>query len=456
MKRLQWMTLVLVLVILFCSGCQSAAEQSTTAAAVVTAESGSELVTAVSPVGETDIVNEKTRAFLDLAHERYEPGKTTFTVKDDDELNTYATSVRFTWEVGNGAAVEKTMVQYGEDPAFADFREASPKRSDARSVTASNLKTGATYYWRVALTLEGGETVYSSVASFETKPGPRVLSVADVKNIRDLGGWMTLDGEVIPCGRIYRSANLDHPEEDAQKCLLEELGIKTELDFRDPDKDAINPVLTSSLNYINISIPSYAGFLKDRFNGAKVLRVFTKPENYPIDFHCAGGADRAGTVSFLLNALCGVDEIDLVCDYELTAARFRNGAKDSSYTYFKFPEFIEAFYLRPGDTMREKARYFCMNECGLSEMEVANIVAIRMTDHGVYVDPPQKAIAAKGGQITAGIDLRASGSVRSVTDQDGASLPFSFEDGVLTVTVSGAGTGTVTFDDGGTLPIQWA
>ena len=35
-------------------------------------------------------------------------------------------------------------------------------------------------------------------------------------------------------------------------------------------------------------------------------------------FHCAGGADRTGTLAFLIEALVGVSENDLSKDYELT------------------------------------------------------------------------------------------------------------------------------------------
>ena len=37
-----------------------------------------------------------------------------------------------------------------------------------------------------------------------------------------------------------------------------------------------------------------------------------------IFFHCFGGADRTGTVAFLVEALLGVSESDMSKDYELT------------------------------------------------------------------------------------------------------------------------------------------
>ena len=406
------------------------------------------LITAISPVGEIDVVDEKVRAFLELAHQKYVPGDTSFSVKTDDTLGYLPNSATFRWEVADGAKVKRAAVQYSEDASFADYLE-----SDAEVVY--NLKTGTTYFWRVAATLESGETVFSETCSFKTKIGPRVLAISEVRTARDTGGWLTENGLVVPQGRAIRTSSLDHPDAVGKRFLLKEFGARTDLDLRNAEKDKMKPIFTAVLNYYNIpGAPGYSNFFEKTDVIAEIMRVFTKPENYPIAYHCAEGADRTGLVTFLLNALCGVGEIDLVCDYELNAGRFRDGSHNPERT-FRFPLFISTFLAHPGATPREKAHGFLARECGMSEMELANLVALRMENHGVYAKPPKEALIVYDGTISAKINLRDSTAVTSAMDESGAALPFTFEDGLLTVTVSDSGTGTITFDDGGTLPILW-
>ena len=417
-----------------------------------------EPVVAISPVGETDVVDPTIRAFLDAAAERYNEGDTryNYTVKDEkeDTLGSRPSKATFAWEL-RADDVRSVVVQYSEDPDFADFRESKGVLAETTSVDVVNLKTGTTYYWRLLMKLTNGEETFSKTFTFETKPGPRVLEVGGVNNIRDMGGWLTENGLVVPHDRVFRSATLDHPEMKGKTYLLEKLGIKTELDFRNDEKDSRKPVLTE-LNYINVqATPGYSNYYDRTEANAEILRVFTKPENYPIIFHCAEGADRTGVEGFMLNALCGVGEADLICDYELTAGRFRDGSHTPAHT-FDFPGFMRKFIRLEGNTAQERARSYFLNECGIGKMELANYYALRMENHGVYADPPKEPIPVQNGTISAQIVLRDSTAITSVTDENGASLQFTFEDGLLTVTVSDAGSGMINFEGGGELLIQWA
>lgn len=405
-------------------------------------------VTAISPVGEIDVVDAKVRSFLDLARQKYVPGDTSFSVKTDDTLGYSPNAATFRWEIEDGTAVKRAVVQYSEDAAFADYLE-----SDAEVVY--NLKTGTTYFWRVAATLESGEVLFSETRSFRTKVGPRVLAISEVRTARDTGGWLTEDGKIVPQGRAIRTSSLDHPDAEGKRFLLKEFGARTDLDLRNAEKDKMKPIFTAVLNYVNVpGAPGYSNFFEKTDVIAEIMRVFTMPENYPIAYHCAEGADRTGLVTFLLNALCGVGEIDLICDYELNAGRFRDGSHNPERT-FRFPLFVGTFLALPGATLQEKAHGFLARECGMSEMELANLVALRMENHGVYAKPPKDALIVFDGTIAAKIALRDSAAIVSVTDKSGTALPFTFEDNLLTVTVADSGIGTITFNDGGTLPIAW-
>jgi len=53
-------------------------------------------------------------------------------------------------------------------------------------------------------------------------------------------------------------------------------------------------------------------------NYAELFRIFTKADNYPIDFHCIAGADRTGTLAFLLESTLGYSPEDIRRDYTYT------------------------------------------------------------------------------------------------------------------------------------------
>ncbi len=118
--------LVLALALLFCSGCGSptAGTVETNAATAATAapatetesDDGTLRITALSPLEEVDVVNEKIRGFIDLAHERYRSGDTSFSVKTDDTIGTLSSVTRFQWEIKNGNDVKSVAVQYGTEP----------------------------------------------------------------------------------------------------------------------------------------------------------------------------------------------------------------------------------------------------------------------------------------------------------------------------------------------------
>ena len=50
----------------------------------------------------------------------------------------------------------------------------------------------------------------------------------------------------------------------------------------------------------------------------KFFEVLADESNYPVIIHCENGADSTGTMAFLINALLGVNEEDLIKDFELS------------------------------------------------------------------------------------------------------------------------------------------
>ena len=80
----------------------------------------------------------------------------------------------------------------------------------------------------------------------------------------------------------------------------------------------------------------------------------------PVYFHCIGGADRTGTLAFLIEALVGVSESDLSKDYELTSfdgvsghSRKRNDNEETNKDYI-FTWLINYLQKFEGSTINEK------------------------------------------------------------------------------------------------------
>ena len=176
----------------------------------------------------------------------------------------------------------------------------------------SNLFVGTRYYWQVTAYHAGRRIAESPVLSFCTSNAmPRWIGVDGMTNIRDLGGWPLPGNRVVRQGLVYRSSEMNgHFElgDAGRRTLLDELNIRTDLDFRSPVEDPSPALDTQRVKWISAPILPYDSIAEKGYKPAfrEVFQVFADPANYPIIFHCWGGADRAGTVAFLLNGLLGV------------------------------------------------------------------------------------------------------------------------------------------------------
>ena len=187
-----------------------------------------------------------------------------------------------------------------------------------------HLYIGTTYYWKVIAKRAGHIVAASDTRSFttDTKP-PRWIRVPGITNARDIGGWPIGDDRVIHQGKVYRSSEMNgrlQLAERGRRVLIDELGIKTDLDLRSESEQAAPALPSERVTWIHAPISPYdcisdAAFRDDYL---KIFRVFADPSHYPILFHCVGGADRGGTVAFLLNGLLGKAYEHLMVDYELT------------------------------------------------------------------------------------------------------------------------------------------
>ena len=100
--------------------------------------------------------------------------------------------------------------------------------------------------------------------------------------------------------------------------ILARWGFKSDIDLR-RDQECYGMTgspLGDSVTWFHYPYVAYC--IESKECNRKVFGVFLDPKNYPIVFHCIGGADRTGTVALLLEALLGVDENNLLMDYQTT------------------------------------------------------------------------------------------------------------------------------------------
>ncbi|HMN62195.1 MAG TPA: tyrosine-protein phosphatase, partial [Anaerolinea sp.] len=106
----------------------------------------------------------------------------------------------------------------------------------------------------------------------------------------------------------------------------------------------------------------------------RAFHVLSDSARYPVLIHCWAGADRTGTLAFLVNGVLGVALDDLIHDYELTSLS-RAGLR--LHTDQSFQEILQGLkaYAVKGDTLQERIRAYLL-AAGVSPAELHSLAEI--------------------------------------------------------------------------------
>ena len=273
--------------------------------------------------------------------------------------------VELAWETSRSSS----LVEISET---ADFKAPLTLSVEGNRVTVENLKVGTTYYWRV-------DRCEPSV--FHTKDEqPRFIHLENGMNIRDLGGWKTQDGKRIRQGMLYRGCALGDGvlTEKAKFIVKEVLNIRTDLDLRQSSVGVLTESpMGEQVKLVCIPTDGYSAFfVGDRKESCRRIFEFLADEsNYPIYFHCAGGADRTGALAFVLEMCLGVSEEDAMLDYELTSlSAYGYRSRYGSQFYD-----VLAKYGTEADSLNDKVHAFLL-DCGITESTIAAVKKILLED----------------------------------------------------------------------------
>ncbi|MDX3238831.1 tyrosine-protein phosphatase [Streptomyces sp. ME03-5709C] len=176
---------------------------------------------------------------------------------------------------------------------------------------------------------------------------PRWVELAEVDNMRDLGGLPVRGGGTTRRGVVYRASTLQEATADDVELLLGRYELRTVLDLRGPDEAAreghglladaavrrINLPVSRVRALVTDTVPAttaddgdatgfYLGLLDG--SGASLVsaaRVVADADQHAVVFHCAVGKDRTGVLAALLLDAVGVPAAAVAADYALTAQR---------------------------------------------------------------------------------------------------------------------------------------
>lgn len=375
-KRLLTILIFLPLLLLGCAknGTSFNSESASSSSSV---EPKEYFINPVSPADEdtVSLANDEITEFVN----NYTFTSSSDYVKDYDHYEAQ-NSLTLSWTCQEAA--NYYVVDFSDDK---DLANANHYLTNITSVEIDGVFPGKTYYWRVNAYFTT-KIVRSYIFTTNTLSMPTTIYLKSVGNLRDLGGIVTDDNKRIKNGLVYRGANADGVTAADKQYLVEELGIKTELDLRNKNEGSRNVLGVENC----VSIDDNGGFYYNQYpNGVsyeagqqvlvKELRYFANKDNYPIYFHCAIGRDRTGSLALVLLSLLGVSKTNMCIDYELSmfalasTGDVRGGlttVQDLLNNLFVIYNYIYGGY--SGASMKEKTENFLL-DIGLEQSEIDSI-----------------------------------------------------------------------------------
>ena len=282
--------------------------------------------------------------------------------------------VTFSWEEIQGEEQQAAAFYFLLVSENEDMRNAQVYPTQETAQDVYNLKVGTTYFWCVQKEGKRSET-----AVFQTELTlPRCIRLDGIANVRDMGGY-AVDGGVVRQGLVYRGGELEcHMHLTAEGAeTIRRLGLRTDLDMRGEAIGQVDYPTSELVGMKRVFVPSVPYAEVFNRGQSKAIRSFFKPfadsRNYPIYYHCWGGADRTGTFAFILGAFLGMSEADLIYEYEFTTLAIW-GIRSRNYS--EFQKFLKKFNELQGKTLREKATFFLKVYASMTDKQLDTIYNI--------------------------------------------------------------------------------
>ncbi len=223
----------------------------------------------------------------------------------------------------------------------------------AKNGVIYNMIPGETYYWESA----SDSNVYGYVKALGER---RFLDTEGTRNVRDLGGLKvdvdndgTIDG-TLKYGKLFRGERLYSDSNNA--LAIKKLGVTEEIDLRATSEIPSNEAKLEGFKHREIKHyqlnyeTQNDYYLLTRNVVKEVMQDVIDGKN--IYFHCRIGTDRTGTLAYILEGLLGVNQEEMLEDYELSyffglVNRHRYYSEDPKSSVSKTEKFVYMYNLMP-------------------------------------------------------------------------------------------------------------
>lgn len=376
--------------------------------------------------------NDKVKAFVENV--TYDPANysvsliNNYTNFTDKALSAYP----YGYTVSGVQSGQIITVYNGSDTVFTDTISGT-------SYTIYNLIPGVEYLYEI----KSGSVVTKSgyikpVGQF------RQIKTESVYNLRDLGGWAGQAGTV-KYGIIYRSGDFDSITDTDKAIMRNVLDVKEDIDLRSASDAGTESKLGADIMFLDAPM---VGYTADFSRTAQLKSIFTDifaraAAGEAVVFHCAAGADRTGTIAYIVLALLGVSQSDIDKDYEITTMSFSN--TQSHRTSDSYKSMVTGYIAGlTGSTLQEKMVRYFINSLGFSTSEINDFIAdmltgtpavyYKVTGNYTNVSNSNSADLVTGGSAYSGTLTAGSGDMNVTVTMGGVDITSSvYADGTINI-----------------------